>query len=145
MESLLRKCKCSSFHPYFDMISAGGRMTQEGIMIMTMTRVGVTLSPVGIKPIFGLKLKNANSFSLLQEATRGVGFWLFMTVLALLVHLAWIPVPFLFNWAQEWMVAEVTTLGLVALFIIYFISVVSSYKKRVELRDQDMRSKRRLI
>jgi hypothetical protein len=68
-----------------------------------------------------------------------------MTAVAGVVHLAWIPVPFLFNWNLECTVAVVTALGLVILFLFYFLSVVSSYRKRVLLRDQDIRSKRRLI
>ncbi|OXA52068.1 uncharacterized protein LOC110851941 [Folsomia candida] len=96
-----------------------------------------------------LALHSIPSFLLLystwEEATRGVGFWLFMSWLGLLVHWAWIPVPFLFGWALECKVVEVTSIGIVSIFIIYFISVVSSYRKRVLLRDQDMRSKRRLI
>jgi len=81
----------------------------------------------------------------LQEVTRGVGFWLFMTVLALLVHLTWILVPFLFHWTMEYMIVHVTTLGLVSLFIFYFICVVANYRERVKARDNDVRSKRRLI
>jgi len=96
-----------------------------------------------------LALHSIPSFLLLystwEEATRGVGLWLFMTWLAFFVHLAWIPVPFIFHWAQEWMMAEVITLGVLALFIIYFICVVSSYRTRILIRDQDLRSKRRLI
>jgi ABC-type protease/lipase transport system fused ATPase/permease subunit len=81
----------------------------------------------------------------LQEVTRGVGFWLFMTILAFLVHLAWIPIPFLFHWSMEFMVVLVTIIGLVALFIFYFIFVVSNYRQRVRARETDIRSKRRLI
>jgi cbb3-type cytochrome oxidase subunit 3 len=96
-----------------------------------------------------LALHSIPSFLLLystwEEVTRGVGFWLFMTVLALLVHLAWIPVPFLFHWSMEYMIVHVTTLGLVSLFIFYFICVVSNYRQRVKARDNDVRSKRRLI
>ncbi|CAL8107358.1 unnamed protein product [Orchesella dallaii] len=84
-----------------------------------------------------------------EEATRGTLLWLFMTFLSFFVHLAWIPIPFLFEWKLDRMVITVTFVSIASLVIFYSILCVISYRQWVLTEAQggysNSRAKRRLV